>query len=191
MTPQTIKLLQDRLAIVPEEVSKLILSGEIELIVIKLKSDFSLSDVQAAQLSNEIVLTVLFFYPTSTLTKRVIDSTNVAPDIATSIYNSVDKAIFAPLKSIYDMLPATDKENKILDTVQEKEVIADTQKDLTSDIAETEATLKAIPHVRTMAEDMKQSQAAKETTYSSTQEAILKEGRPTVDKTSPQWGNIN
>lgn len=62
----------------------------------------------------------------------------------------------------------------------------DTNEELASDIAETEATLRAIPHVRTMAEDMKQTQASKETTYTSTQETILREGRSTGDKSSTQ-----
>lgn len=63
--------------------------------------------------------------------------------------------------------------------------------DLSSDIAETEATLKAIPHIRTMASDMSQSQANKESTFSSTQEAILKEGRTDSDKNTTQWGKVN
>lgn len=41
---------------------------------------------------------------------------------------------------------------------------------LTTDIIEAEATLKAIPQVRTMASDMKQT----ENTYSSTQDSILR-----------------
>ena len=52
--------------------------------------------------------------------------------------------------------------------------------DLDSDIAEAEADISAIPAIRTMDQDMAKSQAAKETTYSSTQSAIIKEGQPST-----------
>lgn len=64
----------------------------------------------------------------------------------------------------------------LIDFLDHKEKTNDSE-NLASDIAETEATLEAIPQVRTMADDMRQSQAAKETIYSSSQEAILKDGR--------------
>ena len=61
--------------------------------------------------------------------------------------------------------------------------------DLSSDIAEAEATLQAIPPpVRTMSQDMAQAQAGGEVTYSTTQAAILKESVvPKPPQEIPKW----
>ena len=60
--------------------------------------------------------------------------------------------------------------------------------EIASDIAEAEAALSSIPQMRTMDQDMKQAQPAGERTYSSTQEAILKESKPAADDHTPRWG---
>lgn len=60
--------------------------------------------------------------------------------------------------------------------------------DISSDIAEAEAALNSIPQMRTMDQDMKQAQPAEEKIYSSTQEAILKEGSKTINDNTPRWG---
>jgi len=67
--------------------------------------------------------------------------------------------------------------------------------DLASDIAETEATMNAIPtpptpsspHIRTMAGDMTGSQTGGEVTHSSTQADILNNSQPVAPENAPRW----
>ena len=62
--------------------------------------------------------------------------------------------------------------------------------DLESEIAETEAALSSVPSIRTMPKDVAKIQPQTENTYSSTQEAILKEGRAESKDTEPRWGDV-
>ncbi len=56
---------------------------------------------------------------------------------------------------------------------------------LSSEIAEAEADLTKIAPIRTMADDMTKSQVSGEKVYTSTQEAILREGWSTPKQTPP------
>lgn len=62
----------------------------------------------------------------------------------------------------------------------DRKPIQNTEIDLSVDIAETEASLKAVPRIRTMMTDMDKVQTPGEKVYSSTQEAILKDSKPAV-----------
>lgn len=62
----------------------------------------------------------------------------------------------------------------------DRKPIQNTEIDLSADIAETEASLKAVPRIRTMMTDMDKVQTPGEKVYSSTQEAILKDSKPAV-----------
>jgi hypothetical protein len=66
-----------------------------------------------------------------------------------------------------------------------------TEPDLSSDIAETEAALSALPsHMRTMSQDMAEAKATEgegEKVYSSTQSAILNEGQKKAETATPRW----
>lgn len=60
---------------------------------------------------------------------------------------------------------------------------------LANDIAEAEEALKAIPHIRTMANDIEEASSSHIPTYTSTQEAILREGKTETTPTVPRWSS--
>lgn len=67
-------------------------------------------------------------------------------------------------------------------------IIPTADSNLTSDIAQNEAFLKAMPGMRTMSGDMNGKTTDDIPTYTSTQEAILKEGRLAQESPEARWG---
>lgn len=103
-----------------------------------------------------------------------------------TILEEVKKLGVPESKTVHEILRACLKNEPVVEN-------SDVSKpsEFASDIEEAEATLKAIPQIRTMARDMSQTKAAGEKTYTSTQEAILKEAKPISEKTNSGWGNTN
>jgi len=125
------------------------------------------TEPQTVSLSNAIMLYLLIFLTFEELIDFITTECKIKKEEATKIANTLLTSLPPDFKINHDK------------TYQALHHPAEEKGDLVSDIAETEANLKSIPRIRTMAEDMQANHAGnkKEITYTTTQEAILKEGR--------------
>jgi hypothetical protein len=132
-----------------------------------------------AILSNGIMLYLLLFLDFTELIKFISSDCTVTTDHATRLAGAVVASLPDDFHKMHqEAYGAFSVDNETKEMIEEIE--------LNSDIAETEATLKAIPPFRTMGNDMAQAQAKEEKTYSSTQDTILKR-----DNVTPKENFLN
>lgn len=184
--PDHKKMVQERLRTVPEDIRSLITNGSLDAVTEKSVSQFSLSPSQAVGLFNELLLTLLFFCSKRTLVNRLVETLGIDNKTAVDLSNFVtEQNLFSTNKELYEEFANLEEKGS------EAEVVNHPSDDLSTEIAETEAALKAQPTIRTMADDMQKSAPPGSTTdepvYTTTQEALLQEGRweTAADKARP------
>lgn len=123
-------------------------------------------DAQVTIFNNAIILFLLFFFNLPELVSFLASECSTSNEKATLLAGAVINLLPENYIGVH-----TENYN-LFATPQKKGVVMP----------------KPTSNIRTMAQDMSASQVEKEVTYTSTQEAILKEGK-VVDKTKLQWGN--
>ncbi|MCA9359780.1 hypothetical protein KC850_01950 [Candidatus Kaiserbacteria bacterium] len=161
---QTQQLLEERLSVVPKEVRSVICGDKLNEIVRAIQIDFSLTDIQSNRLSDEILLTLLFFYPTINLDNRILESLGIDTEASGKISSYVQQSLFAPMSGIYEQT------NEMFVTDEAKSY---------KTVPEVTASI-ATPNIRTMQGDIK----------ATSQEDLLKGKQETkIDDDTPRWGN--
>jgi hypothetical protein len=97
------QLLNTRFFEMPEEVKGLLVSNEIDETVTQLASDFTLNDRQSVSLSNEILLTLLFFCPVSDLRERIKTNLDLQEDVSEILFAFIYQKFFHPREYLYLM----------------------------------------------------------------------------------------
>lgn len=110
---KTIRLLQERLESVPSELSYIFSGQTLERFVENTRVIYSLSDVQAARLSDEIVLTVLLFEPLRDLGSNIERALAIPRTVADEITSSVrDELLTAEVAELIAELNAAQLANE-------------------------------------------------------------------------------
>lgn len=171
----TLRLLRKRYEESPKNVVEIIKQGKLENVVKQLQVDFSLSDIQSNKLSDEIVLTLLFFCPTADLNMRIARELSLPQEKAESIGAYVYQMIFSSLDYIFeDETPVNSEAYRI----EDKEVVANPNTPPQSPVPSAPASPTA--NIRTMQGDIQ----------ATSQEDILKgKQEAKIDDNTPRWGN--
>jgi hypothetical protein len=185
-------LVKERFALLPKSITNLLNSAIFDKTLSEIVKRHSLNQKQSAQLSNEVVLTILFFEPLYTLVQRIESAVEINKDQSGNIYSDLFENIFKQEESTFSDFSLFYKDNAeinaLTDSLRETELgistpsAAPTQEESRppepaatpdDDIEELEKTLESLPKIRTMAVDMQASQD-QETAPSISQEDLLK-----------------
>lgn len=99
MSPENTNMIRERVSILPPEIIELTQGELIGNTVDQIQTDFSLTSEQAVKLSNEIVLTVLFFEEISTLTQRIETELKISKKNSDKMYPILFSSIFQIIKT--------------------------------------------------------------------------------------------
>lgn len=156
----------------PRAIQQIIDSDTIALFVDSLASDHSIPEAHLRSL-RIITANRLLGITSDTVVEELLQELISAPQLNTKISSLIKAFIHSKLDGV--VLNAITQTEA---TTQQHTIATPTTTviNLATEIAETEASLNAIPHIRTMAADMTKSHTSGEQVYSSTQEAILKGG---------------
>ena len=146
------------------------------------------SPAQTEALQDGITLYLLAVYSKENLTAHLSQACQMSLEDATMLIDAVLSVLppnFEDLQSqTYEFLQTPPQPTPAPAPVENPSV----PKTLAADIAETEAALKAVPHMRTMAKDIAAAQGIELVHTSASQEDILK-GTKGVDD-GPRWGSV-
>ena len=199
----TDKTLAERYDALPDEVSSLIEFKVYEVVVSDAKTQFGLTEKQAALLENEVMLVLLFLLPYSGLANRIATELEIDPGMATAVVEFLDEELFMLIGGILEQTDRFFDEPETTDTSTNDSAILSTAPNIKPAITNTGLAQNSAPTaaagdktaaqptpkvqpLRTMGEDIKRvhgygayrqlykDQAAEEEpVYRSSQDAIV------------------
>lgn len=173
ITTESKEIFDKILANLPKPLVAIIENGKIPNTVDALASTYKLSPHQVGVLENNIFFVFLGIKPISKLNENLASELQLRNETVLDILDDLARILIKdePLKYLLLIDKALAGGNSQIQQTNEKNIM--------SEIAETEAALETIAPLRTMATDGKQIGYAstEETTYTSHQSAILNEGK--------------
>jgi hypothetical protein len=176
------QIIKERLSLLEPTYRQFVSSDEPQLITAALAEVHALDAVGTLALENSFMMFLLFFLNRNDFAIYIYEECHLNPEKAQQLANAFFLALPLGIRNSYEA--ALSKKTPI-DTEDSSSLI--------NEIAEAEAAISTIPAVRTMGSDSHlPTPPSSETTYSSTQSAILQEGlhvpqtTPTPQQTS-RW----